>query len=372
MDISFTAGRDALEKAVSRIITVCERSSVEGRNTLPYFFHIRIDGYGEALKLSAGNALRRIEILLPEVSKHEPFCFGVYGSYFHNILKALPSGDLTFTLRDVCFMHNGSSTLKFQILPPDQFPAEDADTDHPWWEVDYRELFSRLKKITYCTDSQGLINKSYVKAVHVSPQYFLCTDNKRLSMTTNEMIPYGDSFLIPSESVHSFSSLFDSASSRGFIFTDGFKMYFSQGNTHASTRLLTYDAPNFDRAIPKGSCTSCSIGKEDLLMSTKRALVVAKKGQGKDKLQPVSLAFSTNKLRMFLENQGFGITENLDISYMGPDMTVNMDLTLLYQAIKSITDDVIKIEMRGDTKPFIITDNNREHLNVIMPILIRR
>jgi len=372
MDITFTVGRDVLEKAVSRIITVCERSSVEGRNTLPYFFHIRIDGYGEALKLSAGNAIRNIEILLPEVSKHEPFCFGVFGSYFHNILKALPSGDLTFTLRDVCFMHNGSSTLKFQILPPDQFPAEDLREDHVWWEVDYKEMFSRLKKITYCTDSQGVINKSYVKSVHVSPQYFLCTDNRRLSMTPNEMIPYGGNFLIPVESVHSFLSLFDSTATRGFVFTDGYKMHFSQGHVHASTRLLSYDAPNFDRAIPKGSCTTCEVDKMTILMSAKRALVVAKKGQSKDKLQPVSLAFSTNKLRMFLENQGFGITENLDITYLGPDMEVHMDLTLLYQAIKSITDDVIKIEMRGDTTPFVITDNNREHINVIMPVIVRR
>jgi DNA polymerase-3 subunit beta len=372
MDIVFTVERDELEKAVSRIITVCERTSVEGRNTLPYFFHIRIDGYGEALKLSAGNAIRNIEILLPKVSKHEPFCFGVFGSYFHNILKALPGGDLTFTLRDVCFMHNGSSTLKFQILPSDQFPAEDIREDHVWWEIDYKELFSKLKKITYCIDSQGVINKSYVKSVHVSPQYFLCTDNRRLSMVPNEMIPYGDNFLIPAESVQSFSSLFDSSSSRGFVYTDGCKLHFSQGHTHASTRLLSYDAPSFDRAIPKGACTSCDVDKNVILMSTKRALVVAKKGQSKDKLQPVSLAFSANKLRMFLENNGFGITENMDIIYSGPDMEVHMDLTLLYQAIKNITEDVIRIEMRGDSTPFVITDSNREHINVIMPVIVRR
>lgn len=372
MDISFTVGKDELEKAVSRIITVCERSSGEGKNSLPYFFHIRIDGYGEALKLSAGNAVRSIEILLPGVSKHEPFCFGVYGSYFHNILKALPSCDLTFSLRDVCFMHNGTSTLKFQILAADQFPAEDPRSEHVWWEVDYKELFSRLKKITYCVDSQGVINKSYVKSVHVSPQYFLCTDNRRLSMIPNEMIPYEESFLIPAESVQSFSSLFDASSSRGFVFTDGYKMHFSQGHIHATTRLLNYDAPSFERAIPKGTCVSCTMDKAAIAMSTKRALVVAKKGQVRDKLQPVSLAFSSNKVRIFLENNGFGITENLDISYSGPDMEVHMDLTLLYQAIKNITEDVIKIEIRGDNTPFVITDNEREHINVIMPVIVRR
>jgi DNA polymerase III sliding clamp (beta) subunit (PCNA family) len=372
MDISFTLERDALEKAVSKIITVCERASSEGSNSLPYFFHIRIDGYGEALKLSAGNAVRSIEVLLSDVSRHEPFCFGVNGSYFHGILKALPSGKLTFDVKDACYMHNGASTLKFQMLSASDFPSEDERGVHEWWETDYGELFSRLKKVIYCVDFHGLSGKSYVKAVHVSPQNFLCTDNRRLSLVPNGIIPYEGSFLLPAESVQSFSSLFDASSPKGFVYVDGFRMHFSQGSVHASTRLLCYDAPDFEKAIPKGAALVCSTDREPLLMSLKRAIVVARKGQSKDRLQPVCLAFSTNRLRLFLENQGFAISDNLDIAYSGPDMELHLDLGLLHQALKNIAGEVVKMEIRGENTPIVLADSERSHINVIMPVVVRR
>lgn len=371
MDITFTVSRDVLEKAVSRIITVCERSSAEGKNTLPYFFHIRVDGYGSALKLSAGNAVRNIEILISEVSEHTPFCFGVYGSYFHNILKALPSGELTFSLKDVCYMHNGKSTLKFQILGADQFPAEACREEHDWWEISYRELFTRLKKVIYCIDAQGFINKNYVKSVHISPGMFVCTDNKRLSAMPNGLIPHSECCLLPAESVVAFSSLFDAEASSGFVYINGAMMSFSQGGVHASTRLLGYDAPRVETVIPKGSCSSCEAHRSTILMAIRRAIIVAQKGSPKEKQYVTSLVLSENKIFMSLENKGFGITENIEAKYSGPHLTVNINLVYLYQAIKHISGDIINIELRGDNTPIIVTDSKGEHKNVIMPIISR-
>lgn len=371
MDITFTVSKEMLEKAVSRIITVCERPAASGGNVLPYFFHIRIDGYGSALKLSAGNAVRNIEILIKEVSEHTPFCFGVYGYYFYNILKAMPCGDLSFALRDVCYMYNGSSTLKFQILAANQFPSDRVVAEHEWWEVDYKELFSRLKKIIYCVDTKGTINRSYVKAVHISPESFACTDNRRMSIVPNGIVPYTGRALIPEESVSVFASIFDSDSSSGFIYIDDNCASFSQGNVHAVTRLLGYDAPVFESVVPKGPCLSCEIDRMSIMMALKRAVIVAKKDSKSDSLHPVSISFSSGKLRLSLDNNGFAITENLDVKYSGPDTVIHVSLILLFQAIKNITDDNICIEMRGDTTPIIITDSKGVHKNVIMPVLVR-
>lgn len=371
MDITFTVKKEVLEKTVSKIITVCERPS-EGPNSLPYFFHIRIDGYGTALKLSAGNAVRNIEVLIGEVSEHTPFCFGVYGRYFHNILKALPDGDLTFTLRDVCYMHNGSSTLKFQILGAGQFPSERSLVEHEWWEVDYRELFSRLKKIVYAVDTKGFINKNYIKGVNISADYLLCTDNKRMSIMPNGIIPLEHRVIVSAESINAFASVFNSESTKGFVFIDGNTMSFSQGHIHAVTRLMEYDAPVFESVIPKGPCTKCELSRQPFMMAIKRAIIVSQKGAAKEETKPVTLEFSSNKIKLFLENQGFGISENLDVEYLGPDLAVNIDLILLYQAVKNIEGDRLRIEIRGDKVPFIVTDVAGSHLNIIMPVFLRK
>jgi DNA polymerase-3 subunit beta len=369
--MQFKVDKDILQKAVSRIITVCERVTAEGRNSLPYFFHIRVDGYGSALKLSAGNTVRKIEILIPDISEHPTFCFGIYGNYFNDILKALPSGDLEFSLGDVCYMHNGTSTLKFQVLGADQFPSEADDMDHEWQEVDYRELFSRFKKITYCADMQGILNKNYAKAVCISPDKFLCTDNKRLSLIPNTLISCGRKTLLPIESVNAFSSLFD-LDTPGYVYVGDTYMAFSQGGIHAGSRLLNEDIPNYESVLPRGEPSICTVNRQDFLAALKRAIIVAHKSSTKEKLYSGTFVFSANRIQLSLENHGFGINENVVAGYLGPSIAIHINLAFLYQAVKSVPSDIIIIEIRGDRVSIVVTDEKGEHRNVILPIISRR
>jgi len=372
MDIGFVVKKDVLEKAVSKIIALCERPAKEGKSALPHFFHIRVDGYGSSVKLSAGNSMRNVEVLITDVSAHEPFCFGVFGDYFNKILKAMPDCDLTFSLKDACYMHNGSSTLKFQYLSADQFPSGSAKPEHEWWEVDYRELFSRINRVSYCIDKAGLINLNYVKGVHISPEYFLCTDNKRMSFIPNGIIPYKNNVIVPAESFKALSALFDTEEPKGFIYTEGNYMAFSQGKTYASARLMNYDAPAFTRAIPAGPCNTCEGSRLDFLMSLKRAIIVARRGDTKTMHNPANLVFTDGKVHLSLDVEGFGITEDIAISYKGPHLYVMLDLVFLFQAIKRIACDTIRFELRGDSTPIVVTDTKGEHRNVVMPLTKRR
>lgn len=363
--MDFVIERDVLADAVSRIIAVCERPSAEGKNTLPHLFHIRIDGYGKALKLSAGNSIRSVEILLTEVTHHDPFCFGITGDYFNQLLKAMPSCKLSFSLRDMCYMHNGSSTLKFAILGPESFPSATPRGDHSWQEVDYKELFSRFKKISYCVYKQDLIDKNYVKCICMFEDSFICTDHKRMSVIPNGIVKCEIPALIPSESIQAFSSLFAGSEAKAFVHVGEKFLALSQDKVYASTRLSVWDAPNLSRVIPGGGYSLCEADRGTMLLAIKRAIIVSQRGKGSQ--TEADLIFSDGKVHLSLDNQGISIAENITVKYDGPYLNICLTLAYLYQAIKSVADETLFIELRGDTVPIVITDREGRHKNIIVP-----
>lgn len=367
MGSGFVVNRDVLEAAVSKIITVCERPGGDGKNTLPHFFHIRLDGYGSSIKLSAGNSMRNIEVLVTEVSAHEPFCIGVFGNYFHKILRAMPSCDLTISISDACYMHNGISTLKFQYLPSDQFPSMMDRPKHDWWEINYKEFFSKVKRVLYCIDTSGSGKDNFTKGVHISPEFFVSTDRMRMSLVRSTIPKKFDKILVPAESFTALAALFTTDDAKGYVYIDDKAMSFSQGTTYACIRLLNYDMPNYYSVLPKGFYNSCVGAKLDFLMALKRAIIVSSTGLTKVSHTPTLLAFSEGKIHLSLENQGFSITENIPVTYAGPNMSIRIDLVFLYQAVKNIHGDNFRLEIRGELAPMVITDMEEEHINVIVP-----
>jgi DNA polymerase III sliding clamp (beta) subunit (PCNA family) len=94
---------------------------------------------------------------------------------------------------------------------------------------------------------------------------------------------------------------------------------------------------------------------------------VSSTGQTRVSHIPTLLAFSTGKIHLSLDNRGFSITENIPVTYAGPNMSILIDLVFLYQAIKNTRGDNIRLEIRGEAAPMVITDMEEEHINVIVP-----
>ena len=222
--MNITLRREVLLDSIMKIIATCERSSQSSRGaSLPHFFYIRVEGYGNSIRLSAHNMYRRIEVMIGEVTEHDPFSVGVPGEQFAALIKniyedkvqLIIGGDEGLYLKVV----TSGSSYKIAALDNDRFPEQEVVTIKTWQEVSFETLFDCFSRIIYCSASDDT-DRSYAKSVCVTDDSFFCTDGYRLSLYPNRIIRCERPILIPIESVRSFSNLFKEGGHEGFVYVE--------------------------------------------------------------------------------------------------------------------------------------------------------
>lgn len=361
--ITFYLPREEFVSAIKRLVHTCEMRE-GGKATVPHFFYIRLDGYGDRVKLSAANSVRRAAVLIDNVIPHTPFTVGISGAYLNDLKNHITKGNtLLFGIEKSAVVITGEDfRVSFAILSGDRFP-QDQTIEHSWVKTDYEELISAISKIHYCKASNDN-PKAYTRAVSVTRDHLMCTDGFRLSFVPNYSLPTDTSFLIHADSALALEASFSGIDADGFIDIRDNEIHFSRGKVYMSSRLLAGEVPKFMGVVPQGPCAPCEVSREALRSALARLSVIA----GEDKrASPVELYFGDNALALIAERDGNRITTNMPIIYSGGNLVIKMNLKYLTQAVGTIRDDMLNIELRGKTMPMVITDKKGDHKNVLVP-----
>ena len=361
MTITLSLPRDEFVSAIDRLVSTCELK-IGSKSALQHFFYIRVDGYGNSLKLSAYNSSRRAAVLIDDVITHKPFSLGLSGSYLNNLRGYLPKGQLTCTIdKDFVVSADGFSA-KFATITGDRFPQEQV-TEHNWLKVNYEELFSKISKICYCSGANDN-PRPFTKAVNILGDYLICTDGYRMSILPNGVIPTTRPMLLSIESARAVISAFSGIKEEGYIDIKDNEIHFSRGKVYMCARLMAGEPPNFSSAIPSGPFTPCEISKDRLKMALARITVIT----GEDvKSVPVDLYFGKDSLGFASERDGHRVRDAMPAVYSGGNMVMSLTAKYLTKAVDAVKGDAIYFELRGPEFPVVITDKNGEHRNIIMP-----
>ena len=358
--------RALLLEAVEKIIATCERAPSKGQRSVPHFFHIRINGYGDKIRLSASNMFRQIEVMIGEVTPHEAFCLGVPGVNFFSLIKNISDDLITIRYDNGLSIKTQRSWYRLATLDRDRFPEIEMIHEKVWQEVNYEEFFEALSRIVYCTAGPDA-DRPFTKAVSVTNTHFYCTDGTRLSIFPNKLIRCTRPFLLPIESVKSYTNLFKDRGGQGFVSVGEQKIYFSKRNVYATSCLCDGAVPDYRSVTPEGLAMPVTLAKEPILRALKR-LALFSKALSQRSL-PVEMVFSKNEVNLSLDNPDYQnqAKEEIECLYEGPTTKVCANIKHLYQAIKSIKEDSAIIELRGSHYRLVITDEKGEHKNVINP-----
>ena len=361
-----TISKALLLGATEKVIATCERLSAKGSRTLPHFFYIKINGYGDKLRLSAHNMFRQIEVMIGDVTSHEPFCLGVTGANFFSLIKNISDESILLRYDPGLSIRTKRSWYSLATLSQDRFPETELVPQKDWQEVDYEELFETFSRIIYCS-ANGEADRSFTKAVSVTDSCFYCTDGNRLSLYPNRIIKCDKPFLLPIESIKSYSNLFKDKDHMGFISADDHKIYFSKKNVYATSNLYIGPVPDYKSVTPEGLSARVSLLKEPALQALKR-LAIFSKALSK-KILPVGIVFSKDGICLSLDNPDFQsqAKEVIECLYDGPTTKLSANIRHIYQAVKSIKEESAILELRGSHYPIVITDEKGEHKNVIIP-----
>jgi len=362
----FFVSRALLLDAVEKIIATCERPSSKGQRSVPHFFHIKINGYGDRIRLSASNMFRQIEVMIGEVTPHEEFCLGVSGANFFSLIRNISDELINIRYDNGLTIKTKRSCYSLATLDRDRFPEIELTTQKDWQEVNYEEFFDALSRITYCAAGPD-DGRAFTKSVSVTDTHFYCTDGTRLSLFPNKLIRCTRPFLLPIESVKSYTNLFKDKDGQGFVSVDEHKIYFSKRNVYATSSLCVGAVPDYRSVTPEGVAMSVTLAKEPILKALKRLALFSKALS--QRILPTEIVFRKNEMRLSLDNTDYQnqAREEVECLYEGPVTKVSANIKHLYQAIKSIKEESAVIELRGSHYRLVITDDKGEHKNVINP-----
>lgn len=343
--------------ALGKIVSVCERPAGSS-STLQHFFYIKLFATGSELKLSASNMMRKIEVLLKEVSPHEPFCLGVMGVTLNSLVSALPEGPISLEPSGPeLIVSSGRIKYNLPILQRDLFPTNQ-DQIETWSPFNIKDFLSSISKISFCTSTVDG-RPTYTKAICMIEDFVICTDGYRMSFLPNAFFKNQEPILFPVESIKSFMTLFKD-SEGGFVHLTPDRIHFSHEGYYASSALMNSKSPNFSAALPRDSFTPCTISKVELQSALKRIASVCK-------TSPAVFTFGNDALSITIDAESSRGQEVLSCSYGGAPTRMLLNHVFVRQAVKSLEGDSILFEIRGKEMSLLITDEKGVLRNVIMP-----
>ena len=350
--------QEVLADAVSKIVTVCERPTKTG-TAVQHFFYIKFQGTGSELKLSAGNMMRKVEILIKEVSSHEPFCLGVMGQQFHALLSVLPPSNMVLEYNGTVLLLSTGASSHYQlpVLQRDCFPTEPVPVDK-WEPFEVNKFLAVLASLSFCSNV-GDEARAFARAVSITDSLIICTDGYRLCYVDNHILKPKEPAMYPIESISCFANLFKGIKD-GFVHLGDNSIHFSAEGRYAATSLLSGKPPNYKSALPKGANTTCVISRADLYEALKRVRVCAKSA-------PAEFTFIDNTCTVKVDSDNFKGQETVPCVYSGSATRMSLNSKYMHEAIKYLDGDKALLELRGSQMPLVVKDDKEVMFNVIVP-----
>ena len=363
--INLLIRQEEFSKAISEIISVCEQTRGPDKGGLPHFFYIRIEGSGEAVKLSANNMSRKIDILVRDVTPHEPFVVGVKGPHLKYLVSALPRGMISLSIGDNGKITVGSGKSEYELwtVERDAFPDYGECSIEKWAPANLGEMLELMARISYCSSNADGAD-IYKKAVTLTHDHMICTDGYRLCSVPNMYMPCSEPLLFPAEAARCFYSLFKGVDS-GRIFTDGSRIHFSSEGIYASSALLSGRVPNFRSVMQQSeACCLVKVSAADFKAVIGRAATFTS-SIDKSNTTAGEFVFSKEGLTINIDSQGYKATEVIPVED-GVDIRMNLNLKFVQQAMRTLGEGIV-LEIRGPEMPIVFKDESGLIRNIIVP-----
>lgn len=312
----------------------------------------------------------------------------VSGRLFVDIVKALPSGFVQFTLDDDSQhlkVEAGKAVFKVPLLTGELLPANEFPT--VFGSVDGDEMKRAALRVVgaTATDMTALPALASVNVV-VNPEdetiTFAATDRYRLSVTT---VPYtraegfGDEpvepLLVPGKLLSTYASAFSGVDSvewaRGDNDADGV-FGVRDGVRETTGRMLAGTFPDWVRLVPAEDDITmvATVDAASLVSAINRVSLVS------DGAKPIRLIFETGSVTVTAgssqaDSSSSSATDVVDAEYDGETFEAAYNSAYLSTGLKSITGEAT-IKGVSEGKPAVIVpadkDVDGDYLYLVMPI----
>ena len=347
---------------------------VERRHTLPILANVLIRKTGNALQLTTSDLEIQIRTTAELGGDTGDFTTTVGARKLIDILRTMP-GDQTVSLESAqskLILKGGKSRFTLQSLPAEDFPlVQESAAFGPVFAVPQKTLKDLLGQVSFAMAVQDI--RYYLNGILFVAEgkqlSLVATDGHRLafaSATLDVEVPKQE-VILPRKTVIELQRLLsDTDTALEMCFANN-QAKFNFGAMEFVTKLVEGKFPDYNRVIPRNHRNSVTLGRAPLLACLQRTAIMTS-----DKFKGVRLNIEPGLLRVASNNaEQEEAVDELDIDYSGDAIEIGFNVTYLIDALTSMGQDMVKIELAdGNSSALLTIPDNHSFKYVVMPMRI--
>lgn len=380
-NLRFQIEKDVFFHGLQRVQGIVERKS-----SVPMCSNVKIEGRGDISKISI--TATDLEIGVQGLYPAKILNSGgvvVSGKKIFEIIRELPSGDVSFEVEDKkhVIIRSGKSYFKITGLITDDFPSLPEITEERMVSTETTVFKEMIRKIFFSipdAEARQVLNGALLEIEEGEDKLInlkmIGTDGHRLAVCGRtikggnisfEKREEGQQIVIPKKTLNEIRRFLDSDGE--FKIGIGEKLlYFKGGDIYLTSRLIEGTYPNYKQVIPQKGEHEIQVNRLDFINAVKRVSVMSR-----EKTKAILIEFTEGKAILRSRDQEVGeATEEVDLTYKGPGITLGLNHQYLIEALDSMEDEDVIFNMQTNLSPCIIKqESDPDSLCIVMPMRVQ-
>ncbi|MGC9027056.1 MAG: DNA polymerase III subunit beta [bacterium] len=291
---------------------------------------------------------------------------------FYDYIRELPDRDINIKHEDgFIVITTDKISGKLKVLEADDFPKVDIYKGN-YTTLPYEKLLKMIDKTIYATSVDEVrysLNGVYIEKVDNNIRS-VATDSHRLSLYEDEEIKdiegLNKGIIIPRKGLYELKKI--GAENDVNIAIEKNKNFIAKiGNTIIQIRLLDHEFPDYKSVIPNETKINLKLKRDVLISAVKRAHSIYQ-----EKTSRIVFDVSNDLFVVESNEPDIGeVREEIEIDYKGNPIRIGFNGKYLLDCLTAMDDEFVSIGFNNEQSASIFyPDDNKKHINLIMPIRI--
>jgi DNA polymerase-3 subunit beta len=293
----------------------------------------------------------------------------------YDIARKLPDGaEVEIAVNDGHAMVSaGRSSFRLPTLPVEDFPAissNELPVNFSLTAADMRDLIDATRFAISTEETRYYLNGIYIHKAESGELCAVATDGHRLAMT-RQALPSGaaqmPSIILPRKAVSELRKLLDDFDGDVLVGLSETRAEFRFGVVRLTSKLIDGTFPDYTRVIPVGNDRIMQVDVSAFSAAVDRVSTIAS-----EKSRSVKMVLKSGVLTLSASNtDASSATEELEVSYDGPEMEIGFNARYLLDIAGQVNSDMIEFALADQGSPSLVSAPGDEaSLFVLMPMRV--
>jgi DNA polymerase-3 subunit beta len=293
----------------------------------------------------------------------------------YDIARKLPDGaEVEIAVNDGHAMVSaGRSSFRLPTLPVEDFPAissNELPVNFSLTAADVRDLIDATRFAISTEETRYYLNGIYIHKAESGELCAVATDGHRLAMT-RQALPSGaaqmPSIILPRKAVSELRKLLDDFDGDVLVGLSETRAEFRFGVVRLTSKLIDGTFPDYTRVIPVGNDRIMQVDVSAFSAAVDRVSTIAS-----EKSRSVKMGLRSGVLTLSASNtDASSATEELEVSYDGPEMEIGFNARYLLDIAGQVNSDMVEFALADQGSPSLVrAPGDEASLFVLMPMRV--